>query len=136
MLKIYPDAMFCLFSPLVGLADEGLSLDARLRPSVVSEEVVKAIYESELKPHYLSLDPRLQIAGKLFLRYVLYATNFNYRNEFRAMLPPFDCPADDPGKVFLWLWEVLFPDEPPLPLDQPFEIVRDVNVVRYILEGY
>jgi hypothetical protein len=120
---------------LGGLADEGINLDIRLRPSVVTEQVIKQIYESDLKPNYSLLDPRLQSACKLSLQYVLKASDFNYRNEFNSMLLPFACP-DEPRQAFLWLWEVLFPNEQPLPLSQPFEVDGRANVARHILQGY
>jgi hypothetical protein len=136
MINVYPDAIVHLFGPLVGLADEGMDLDASLRPPIVTEQVVKQIYESELRPHFESLDARLQNAYKLSLRYILNATDFNYRNEFYSLLPPFECPEENPKLAFLWLWEVLFPNEQPLPLSEPFEIIHHVNVSRHILEGY
>jgi len=134
MLKVYPDSMVYLFGPLVGLADEGMDLDVKLRPSIVTEQLIKQIYESELKTHYASLDPRLQTVCKLSLQYVLFASDFNYKNEFYSMLLPFDCP-DEPRQEFLWLWEVLFPNEQPVPVAPPYEVVRHVNVARHVLQG-
>ena len=136
MLKIYPDAIVGLFGPLVGLADAGAQLDSRLRPSIVTEDIAKQIYERELKPHYESLDHRLQEACKLALRYILNATDYDHRNEFRAMLLPFDYPNGDPKNLFLWLWDILFPQEQPVPFNQHVEVIRGVNVWRHILEGY
>lgn len=135
MLTVYPESMIYLFGPLVGLADEGMNLDVRLRPSIVNEQVVKQIYESELRANFSTLDPRLQSACKLSLRYVLNASDFNYKREFESLLPPFDCP-EEPRNAFLWLWEVLFPGEQPAPLAEPFEVDRRSSVARYVLEGY
>ena len=135
MLSVYPNSIIYFFAPLGGLADEGINLDVRLRPSVVLEETIKPIYERELKPAFFALDPRLQTACKLSLRYFLHASEFNYRNEFNSMLLPFDCP-EPPRLGFLWLWEVLYPNEQPLPLEQPFEIDRRGEVARYIIHGY
>ena len=89
-----------------------------------------------MNPYFESLDSRLQSAFKLSLRYVLNVPDFDYKNEFYSMLPPFDCPEETPKNAFLWLWEVLFPSEQPLPLQEPFEIIERVNVSRHILKGY
>ena|ERR1043166_4632431 len=134
MVKVYPSAVEYLFGPLIGLADEGFELDARLRPRMPSEIAVKKIYETELKGYYATLDPCINAATKLSLRYVLFKDGFNYRGEYNAMLLPFACP-DDPRNAYLWLWEVLFPNETPTPIEAPCQVVDRIDPAREIL-GY
>lgn len=136
MVKVFPNSIVYLFSPLGGMADEEVkNIDISLRPSVLSEQTIKAIYERELRPAFLALDARVQFACKLSLRYVLNAPGFDYRNEFESMLLPFDCP-EPPKLGFVWLWEVLFPGEAALPFEEPIEIDRRGAVARYIMHGY
>jgi|SRR5271165_7282830 len=135
MTVVYPEAIVGMFGPLVGMADEAPFIEKKFRPSIVNESTLKDIYEREIKPEFLSFDPRIQSACKVALRYILNKSDFDYRGEFNSMLMPFRCP-DEPRLAFMWLWDVLYPGETPLPLDEPFEVKTQVNALwRCILAG-
>lgn len=132
MLTVYPESIIYLFAPLVGMADEGMGVDRALNPAIVSEETVKQIYECEVKPYFLCLDPRLQTVCKHALAHLINADNVNFANEFHSMLLPFRCP-DEPKDAFVWLWDVLFPNEEPSPLLGLFNVDYRGDVAQYVL---
>ncbi len=131
MTTVYPATMFVLFAPLGGMADEAPDIDPRLQPDVVDEKALKQIYEEYLKPVYVAMKPPMQDATKTTLRYFLNDEKLDHKGQLEVMMLPFGFP-DVPRNAFLWLWEVLIPDEKPQPLVEPTEVVQNLNTAEMI----
>lgn len=75
-----------------------------------NEKVVKSIILSEIKPYYESRNDAYKASAKRSLSYFLTTNTINFGRIYDSCLIAFDHPTD-PKLFFLWVWEILFPNE-------------------------
>jgi hypothetical protein len=99
-----------LLSPIGGTADINEEVYKYQNFDSNSEMNVKEIISQEIQPHYDSRTKDYKESVKRSLSYFLTTNRINYGSLYDSCLIAFDHPIDA-RNFFLWIWEVLFPNE-------------------------
>jgi hypothetical protein len=96
-----------LLTPFTSGADDENDPHLNMEPT---EESVKRAMNVRLKPYFDSLPQAKREKLKAALDEALRDDSTNWEGVWECNMPPFDCPAQ-PRYLFVWIWQVLFPDE-------------------------
>lgn len=103
-----------LLSPLIGEADNDNFFNKYVDYSYDLDgndvKIVKEILLSEISPYWNTKDDCSKNRMKKSLSYYLTTNKVNFGRLYDSNLLPFNHP-DNPRDFFVWLWEILFPEE-------------------------
>jgi hypothetical protein len=99
-----------ILGPIGGTADYDQGWEKYKNVNGNDEETIKKILQQEILPYYESRSNKFKEQFKWTLSFYLTTGTIDFEDEFDACLIAFD-PPDDPKLFFIWLWELLFPDE-------------------------
>jgi hypothetical protein len=116
-----------LISPIGGTADIDDERSMRfMNTNGDDENAVKRIMEEEIKPYFQRISPPHQSSIKRSLSYFLTTDRADFEFLYNSCLIALKLPSE-PRDFFLWIWEVLFPDEDyRLKNPKDFEEVDDI----------
>ena len=119
-----------LLGPLGGTADLD---DAVFRYRDINsddEQVIKEIISESIKPYFDARSKGYQDSVKLNLSYYLSTKKIDFGRLYDSCLIAFDH-SSKPVNFFIWIWEVLFPNEDYYVIDDGSYIeVEDINEPR------
>lgn len=99
-----------ILGPIGGTADYDQGWEKFKDVVGEDEAAVKEIIRVEIIPYYLNQSENYKMQLKDTLAYYLTTDLLDFENEFDGCLIAFDSPSN-PKTFFVWLWEVLFPEE-------------------------
>lgn len=99
-----------LLNPLGGSGDLDEKIYQYQNVNKNNKVEIKKIITDEIKPYYEESSEAYKISAKRSLSYFLTTNRLNFGRLYDSCLIAFDHP-DDARLFFLWIWEILFPNE-------------------------
>lgn len=117
-----------LLAPFGGMSDEEI-LEARNHVNPNDPTSVRKLIAAVLKPAFDCYDENSQRLLRQNLSYFLTVGIDYWERLYDMSMPPIDAP-DDPRQFFIWLWEVLMPDQSYTMSDvSDIEVVKDLKAL-------
>lgn len=99
-----------LLCPLGGSADDDVKILQYENTDGNNEAEIKNIITKIIKPYFDKQTEIYKASSKRSLSYFLTTNRMDFGDIFDSCLIAFDHPTDA-RDFFLWIWEILFPDE-------------------------
>ena len=99
-----------ILGPIGGTADYDQGWEKFKDVNGNNEQSLKKIFQEEILPYFITRGRNYKEQFKDTLAYYLSTDRADFSYEFEACLIAFD-PPDEPKSFYIWLWEVLFPND-------------------------
>jgi hypothetical protein len=99
-----------ILAPLGGTGDDDLDMMRYKNIDSENEYDIKEIIRERIKPYFEERPENYRSSLRKSLSFFLTTNKIDYKYVFDSCLIAFDHPSE-PRKFFLWIWEVLFPDQ-------------------------
>lgn len=110
MSKINLQFVHSILGPLIGTADDDSEIEKYRGLDSNDEYLVKDVIKRTIKGKFDEKPERYKKAAKDALAYALLTPDFDFEDVFDSNLIAF-LPPTESRDFFLWIWEVLFPEE-------------------------
>ena len=119
-----------LLNPLGGTGDNNEEILKYKNFDSNDETKSKLIISEKIKPYYDNSPALYKNAVKRALSYFLTTNRINFGRLYDSCLIAFDHPADA-RDFFLWIWEILFPNEDYRIKDiENYKEIEDINELK------